>query len=161
MRPEVRCEPLPPLDVRHAHRHQGHLAEGAALGAAARDLEGPVLFMDLDLVIVGPLDDFFSFGAPDEVILARNQSTPFERLGQTSFFRFPVGKLVPLQERFIADPQGVADAYRFEQRFVTREAPGGVRFWPRGWVRHFRIDCARALPVNFVLPPRLPRGARW
>ena len=68
---------------------------------------------------------------PDEVILARNPNTPFERLGQTSLFRFPVGKLVPLQERFLADPQGVADTYQFEQRFVTREAPGGVALLAR------------------------------
>ena len=82
--------------------------------------------MDLDLVVVGPLDDFFSFGDPDEVILARNPNTPLERLGQTSIFRFPVGKLLPLQQRFLADPQAVADTYQFEQRYVTREAPGGV-----------------------------------
>ena len=114
--------------------------------------------MDLDLVVVGPLDDFFGFGEPDDVILARNPNTPFERLGQTSIFRFPVGKLVPLQRRFLADPQGVADAYQFEQRFVTREAPGGVKLWPDGWVRHFRHHCARTLPLNFLLPPRVPQG---
>ena len=116
--------------------------------------------MDLDLVVVGPLDDFFSYGDADEVILARNPNTPLERLGQTSLFRFPVGKLLPLQEKFLADPQGVADTYQFEQRFVTREAPGGVEFWPDPWVRHFRMHCARTLPLNFFLPPRLPRDAR-
>ena len=79
----------------------------------------------------GSLDDFFSFGDPDEVILARNPNTPLERLGQTSIFRFPVGKLLPLQESFLADPQGVADAYQFEQRYVTREAPGGVALLAR------------------------------
>ena len=114
--------------------------------------------MDLDLVVVGPLDDFFTYGAPDEVVLARNPNTPAERLGQTSLFRFPVGKLLPLQEKFLADPQGVADAYKFEQRFVTREAPGGVRFWPGPWVRHFRMHCVRTLPLNFFLPPKLPEG---
>ena len=61
------------------------------------------------------------------MILARNPNTPLERLGQTSIFRFPVGKLLPLQEKFLADPQAVADTYQFEQRFVTREAPGGIR----------------------------------
>ena len=129
-------------------------------GPALADLRGPVLFMDLDLVVTGSLDDFFSYGDPDEVILARNPNTPFERLGQTSLFRFPVGKLLPLQERFRADPQGIADAYQFEQRFVTREAPGGVRFWPKPWVRHFRMHCTRTLPLNFFLPPRLPRDTR-
>ena len=33
------------------------------------NLEGPVLFLDLDLVITGSLDEFFSFGNDDEVIV--------------------------------------------------------------------------------------------
>jgi hypothetical protein len=160
VRPEVRCAPLPPLDAVMPTGTKGIWPKARLWGPTLGDLAGPVLFLDLDLVVVGPLDDFFRFGAPDDVILARNQSTPFEKLGQTSCFRFPVGKLAPLQAAFLADPQAVADEFRFEQRFVTRRAPGGVKFWPRGWVRHFRIDCARALPLNFLLPPRLPKGAR-
>jgi hypothetical protein len=161
LRPEVRAEPLPPLALeRMPTGTKGIWPKSRLWGSRLGELEGPVLFMDLDLVVTGPLDDFFSHGDPDEVILARNPNTPFERLGQTSLFRFPVGKLVALQERFVADPQGVADAFQFEQRFVTREAPGGVRFWPDGWVRHFRFHCVRPLPLNFLLPPKLPKGTR-
>ena len=65
-----------------------------------------------------------------------------------------------MQEKFLADPQAVADTYQFEQRYVTREAPGGIRFWPEPWVRHFRFHCARPLPLNFFLAPKLPRDAR-
>ncbi len=160
IRAEVRVEPLPPLDVPMPTGTQGIWPKARLWSARLGDLKGPVLFLDLDLVITGPMDDFFTYGDPDRVILARNHSTPFERLGQTSIFRFPVGGLVPLLERFRADPQAVADTYRFEQRFVTREAPGGVDFWPNGWVRHFRGECARPLPLNFFLPPRLPEGTR-
>lgn len=160
MRPEVRCEPLPPLDVPMPTGTKGIWPKARLWGARLGDLTGPVLFMDLDLVVTGPMDGFFRYGDPEKVILARNPSTPLEKLGQTSLFRFPVGKLLPLQERFRADPQGVADEYRFEQRFVTREAPGGIEFWPAEWVRSFRNDCARAFPLNFLLPPRLPPGAR-
>jgi hypothetical protein len=160
LRPEVRAEPLPPLEVALPTGTKGIWPKARLWGERLGSLIGPVLFMDLDLVIVGPLDDFFGYGGPDEVILARNPNTPFERLGQTSIFRFPVGKLVPLQQRFLADPQGVADTYQFEQRFVTREAPGGVKLWPEPWVRHFRHHCARPLPLNFFLPPRVPAGAR-
>jgi len=158
--PAIRAEPLPPLDVVMPTGTKGIWPKARLWGPRLGDLTGPVLFMDLDLVVVGPLDDFFSYGAPDEVILARNPNTPMERLGQTSLFRFPVGKLLPLQERFLADPQAVADTFRFEQRYVTREAPGGVRFWPSPWVRHFRVHCVRTFPLNYALPPRLPRGAR-
>jgi hypothetical protein len=136
------------------------MAQGAALGVEPGKLKGPVLFLDLDLVIVSSLDVFFEVGEADDVILTRNQTTPFERLGQTSLFRFPVGKLVPLQEKFRSDPQGVADAFRFEQRFVSREAPGGIKFFPRKWVLHFRQDCRWPFPLNYFLAPKLPSDAR-
>lgn len=160
VRPEVRCEPLPPLDAPMPQRTHGKWPKARLWGPALADLRGPVLFLDLDMVITGSLDDFFTFGKPDDVILARNPAVPLERLGQTSIYRFPVGKLVPLQREFAADPQGAADRYRWEQRFVTRRAPGGVTFWPRAWVRHFRQHCARTPPLNYFLPPRLSRGAR-
>jgi hypothetical protein len=159
-RAEIRAEALPTLDVAMPTGTKGIWPKARLWSAELADLRGPVLFMDLDLVVVGALDGFFSFGDSDEVILARNPTTPLERLGQTSIFRFPVGKLLPLQEKFLADPQGVADAYQFEQRFVTREAPGGISFWPEPWVRHFRQHCVRVLPLNFFLPPRIPKDAR-
>jgi hypothetical protein len=160
LNPAIVAEPLPPLEVPMPTGTKGIWPKARLWSATLGGLTGPVLFMDLDLVVVGSLDDFFSFGAPDDVVLARNPNTPFERLGQTSIFRFPVGKLLPLQERFVADPQAVADTYSFEQRYVTREAPGGVSFWPEPWVRHFRHHCARSLPLNFFLPPKVPSGAR-
>lgn len=160
IRPEVRCEDLPPSDIEMPKRTKGIWPKSRLWGPKLADLEGAVLFMDLDLVVTGSLDDFFTYGGPDDVILSRNPNTPLEKLGQTSVFRFPVGKLVPLQERFRADPQGIADEYRFEQRFVTRNAPGGVKLFPNAWVRHFRMHCRRPFPLNFVAAPKLPDDAR-
>jgi len=161
LNPEILCEDLPPLDVENMPvRTKGIWPKARLWGPKLGKLRGPVLFLDLDLVIVRSLDSFFEVGEPDDVILSRNQTTPFERLGQTSLFRFPVGKLVSLQEKFRADPQGVADKYEFEQRFVTRNAPGGARFFPRRWVLHFRQDCRWPFPLNYFLTPRLPANAR-
>jgi hypothetical protein len=162
VRPEVRCLPLPPLGCEPPVRTHGVWGKSRLWlpDFGPEGPTGPVLFMDLDVVVTGPLDGFFEVGGPDDVILARNPSTPLERLGQTSIFRFPIGKLAPLREMFLADPQGTADRYRFEQRFVTRHAPGGVSFWPRGWVAHYRRHCVRAFPLNLVTPPRRPPRAR-
>lgn len=124
------------------------------------DITGTVLFIDLDVIITDSLDPFFDYGDPEDTILGRNPNTPFERLGQTSIYRMKVGRLKPLQDIFAADPQGVADTYRYEQRFVTRNAPGGVRFWPRKWVRHFRMHSVPVFPLNYMMQPRVPRGAR-
>ena len=108
----------------------------------------------------GPLDDFFDYGEDDDVILAVNPVRPLERLGQTSIYRFPVGKLAPLKIAFETAPEEIARRYRYEQRFVTRKAPGGVRFWPRRWVRLFRHDLMPPFPLNFFTPPRLPGDAK-
>ena len=124
------------------------------------ELSGPVLFLDLDVVITGSLDRFFDYGHPDDVILARNAAKPFHRVGQTSIYRMPVGALAELQAKFADDPQGVADTYKWEQVFVTKTAPNGVKFWPKSWVRHFRIECIPIFPLNYFFAPRLPRDAR-
>jgi hypothetical protein len=159
LRAEVEALPLPPLGCDYPATERGIWGK-SRLWQPDIGIEGPVLFIDLDVVITGRLEPFFERGGPGDVILARNPNTPFERLGQTSIYRFPAGGLVPLYDRFRADPTGVALRYDFEQRYVTRCAPQGVTFWPRGWVAHFRHHCARAFPLNFALPPKLPRGAR-
>jgi len=160
VRAEVITKDLPPMPGFMPKHTKGKWPKSRLWAPRLDGLDGTVLFLDLDVAITGSLDPFFEFGDPEDVILARNAAKPLHKLGQTSIYRMPVGKLAPLQEAFAADPQGIADRYRFEQHFVTKAAPGGVKFWPKSWVRHFRIECARTFPLNFVLPPRLPRDAR-
>lgn len=160
VRPDVECHPLPPISVEIPKTRQGIWPKARLWGPRLADLEGPVLFLDLDLVITGNLDDLFGFGGHDRVILARNPARPLERLGQTSVFRFPVGKLVPLQEAFCRDPVRIAETYVFEQRFVTRHAPGGIDFFPATWIRHFRRHNMRTFPVNYFLQPKLSRSTK-
>lgn len=159
LHPEIQVRPLPRFDYTAPTNTLGKWPKSRLWGDL-RDVTGVVLFLDLDVVVTGSLDPFFSYGEPDETILGRNPNTPLERMGQTSVYRMRVGKLAPLQEIFRADPQGIADRYRFEQRFVTRNAPGGVRFWPRGWLAHFRMHCVPNFPLNYLRPARIPRGTR-
>ena len=35
-----------------------------------------------------------------------------------------------------------------------------MKFWPRRWVRQFRQHCTRTPPLNYFLPPLLPKDAR-
>ncbi len=160
VRREVECCPLPPLHARMPTNTKGIWRKSSLWSPQLADLTGAVLFLDLDVVIVDRLEPFFELGTPSDVILARNVAKPFQGLGQTSIYRFPVGGLAEIQKKFAADPQGIADQYRYEQHFVTKNAPGGVRFWPRRWVRHFRIDCVPPFPINLFRAPSCPKGAR-
>ena len=159
LHPDIAVRPLPEFDYAAPVNTPGKWPKSRLWGDLG-DVAGVVLFLDLDVVITGNLDPFFTFGDPGDTILGRNPNTPLERLGQTSVYRMRVGRLKPLQDIFRADPQGVADRYRYEQRFVTRNAPGGVKFWPRGWLAHFRMHSVPPFPLNYLRPPHVPKNSR-
>jgi hypothetical protein len=160
IRPQVECFDLPELGVAHPQRTRGKWRKQILWGRSVPGLEGVALFIDLDSVIVGSLDDYFSIGDPGDVYVARNWARPLEKLGQTSVFRFPVGGNAHILENFRADPQGIADKYQFEQHYVTHAVTGGVKFWPEDWTRHFRLHCMPVFPLCYVMSARLPAGAR-
>lgn len=160
IRQEVRCFDLPDLGCPVPTNAPGKFCKLALWNADLFGLAGTALFLDLDIVVTGSLDDLFDYGSPDDVILARNWVRPFERLGQTSVFRFPIGKHGYMLENFRADPENLAARYQFEQRYVTHCVRGGVKFFPSRWIRHFRKDCLGPWPLRFLRPAVLPRDAR-
>ena len=163
LRPEIDAFPLPELGCEHPKRTMGKWRKQVLWGAdipALTGLEGPVLFVDLDTVIVDNIDDYFTYGDPDRVYLARNWSKPLHRLGQTSVFRYPVGRYPEVLEKFRADPQGVADREGFEQHHVTHTVPGGIEFWPESWTRLFRLHCVPTFPLMYFQQAKLPPDAK-
>lgn len=160
IRPQVECEPLPAIDYDIPVGTSGQWGKSRLWSKQLGDLTGNVLFMDLDLVIVDNIDGFFDYLPEQEVVMTKNITNPLEKLGQTSLFRFKVGGLISLQQKFASDPMGTINQYSYEQRFVTRNAPNGVKFFPSSWVKHFRYQCRRPFPLNYFLPPKLPKHAK-
>lgn len=160
LRREVEAMDLPELGCEPPRNSPGQWRKVVLWGRELGGLQGPALFIDLDSVIVDSLDGYFEFGEPEDVILARNWAKPFSRLGQTSVFRYPIGRNPHLLDDFRADPQGIADRYHFEQHYVTASVKGGIRFWPEAWTRHFRLHCLPAFPLRYFVPARIPAGAR-
>ncbi len=163
IRPEVATFDLPQLGCAPPERSAGKWRKLVLWDAHLPQLTGlvgPVLFIDLDSVIVDNIDDYFTWGSPHDVIAAQNWAKPLHRLGQTSVFRFPSGGAAVLLQAFRANPQAIADRYGFEQHYVTAMAPGGLKFWPSAWTRHFRLHCLPPWPLRYVQPARLPSGAK-
>ena len=160
LRAEVESRALPQLGCEHPERTIGKWPKVALWGAELGGLRGPVLFVDLDSVIINNIDDYFSYGSPDDVILARNWAKPFSGMGQTSVFRFPVGKNSHILEDFRKSSQAIADKYRFEQHYITSAVTGGIKFWPESWTRHFRLHCLPIFPLRYFVSAKLPRNAK-
>jgi hypothetical protein len=160
LRPEVEFFELPELGCEAPKGTLGKWRKQVLWGESVPGLTGVALFVDLDSVIVGPLDDYFTHGDPGDVIVARNWARPLQRLGQTSVFRFTIGSNPHLLADLRADPQGIADRFQFEQHYVTHAVHGGIKFWPEAWTRHFRLHCLPPFPLRYFMPARLPRDAR-
>jgi hypothetical protein len=74
-------------------------------------------------------------------------------------FRFPVGGNAQVLDAFRADPQGIADKYKFEQHCVTAAVKGGVKLWREPWTRHLRLHCLPNFPLRYFVRARLPADA--
>lgn len=160
IRPEVNCLPLPPLGCEIPPDVPGKWPKVALWSKDLCGLEGVALFIDLDSVIVDNIDCYFQYGDPGDVITARNWLNRLGRSAQTSVFRFPIGGHSYMLENLQADPATVSRKYQYEQNYVTHNIRGGVKFWPEGWTRHFRLHCMGPWPLRYLRPPVLPAGAK-
>ncbi len=107
------------------------------------DLEGDVLFFDLDVVITGSIDAFFDF-EPGRFAVAENWSEMGQNIGNTTVYRFPAGKMTHIYEDFIRDPEAVLAKYRNEQKYISGEAADMV-FWPHEWCAELQAQPAAGL----------------
>jgi hypothetical protein len=152
----VDCFPCPTIDAPPPYDNRPW-RKVSLWGERVADLEGEVLFLDLDLVIVDSLDPFFDYGEGFCVIY--NWTQPGLKVGNTSVYRFTVGSRTELLERFTADPMKVIKTFGNSQTYVTRNV-GDVTFWPDAWCKSFKVHCIPRWPLNWLQTPRLPEGAR-
>ncbi len=131
------------------------------------DLEGPTLFLDLDVAITGAIDPFFDF-EPGRFCIIHNWVNWRKALlgrrpavGNSSVFRFEAGQSGYAYETFLREMHRAEDRSQFntEQAFLTY-ALGDPVWWPDEWVRSFKWHCRPAFPLNLLRPPKLPGDCR-
>ena len=122
--------------------------------APLHDLTGDCLFLDLDLVITGSLDAMFDH-EPGRFCVIENWTQRGDGIGNTSAFRWPVGRFAHIYDDFQADPAKWLAKYRIEQLYISREIANMV-FWPRLWCASFKHSLLPKWPRNFWQVPDLP-----
>jgi len=155
--PEVQIEPIPEIDLPEALKNKPW-RKITMWKAPLADLEGDVLFLDLDLVITGNLDDLFDY-EPGRYCVAENWTQIGQGIGNTSCYRFPVGKFKHLYDNLQADPVGKTEKHRISQVYISREI-GEIIFWPRLWCASFKHTLIPKWPMNFFKTPELPEDTR-
>lgn len=129
-----------------------------------RDLRGPLLSLDIDVVVTGSLDDLMAY-EPGKVCMRREWLPPSRRWGlaNSSAVRYDPKLHAYLYEAMARDPWAeVMQAHGSEQSYVSYKADehGDLAFFPDAWCASFKYDCRPMRPLNLILPPRLPADTR-
>lgn len=153
--PSVEIRPLPemPLDPSLPERGWRKLT---VLGSQLADLSGRALFLDLDVVIVGQLDPFF--GTPGAFRIIRDWNLSGGWIGNSSVFRFEIGKHQDILDRFLTCGEEIRKQYRNEQAYLSgaMREKGILDYWDPQWCLSFKRHSIRPLPASLFLEPKEP-----
>lgn len=126
------------------------------------DLEGPLLVLDLDVVVIGDLADLADY-APGKVAMRREWKARPWQLGHGSVEKIEPASHRYLYEDMLKDPEGsVLLGGGSEQNYTSLNAARHNDFvpFPDEWIASFKYDCRPPRPLNLILPPRKPPFAK-
>jgi len=124
------------------------------------DIQGKILFLDLDVVIVDNIDCFFDYS--EKLAIIENWSQPNRLIGQASAFCFEAGQYPRLLDRYQREQENVVKANRTEQVYITRElGKGNFDYFPDDWCKSFKFHCLPGGILNSFITPRMaPKNAK-
>lgn len=123
------------------------------------DLEGPTLFLDLDIVIVDNINCFFE---PEGEFRVIKEWDKRDETGNTSVYRFEAGAHSDLIELLKNKKDEILKEVRNEQEFVTQNLhrQGKLQYWPQDWCVSFKRHCMPKGIMQWFKTATIPDGAK-
>jgi hypothetical protein len=156
--PAIVVMPIPAIDL-PVKGIRGGPWRKLALWSRDIGIAGDILFLDLDVVVTGPLDPFFDF-EPGKLCLIKNWTQEEQGVGNSSVMRFPAGGAPHLVDDFEKDAIAMSFRYVNEQIYLTRESRLPTAFWPKPWCPSFKVTMMPRFPANLWREVALPPDAR-
>lgn len=127
--------------------------------ASLYDLSGACLFLDLDLLIVGSLDELFA--QLGDVLIIRDWLKK-DGTGNSSVYRFTLGAHADLLADFQTNADAIKKRYRNEQEYLSAYLLGknALGYWPDSWCRSYKRHCLHNFPMSLFKIPAVPTGAK-
>ena len=155
----IQVRELPPLDLPAGAPERGW-NKLTTLQPNLGGLSGEALFLDLDVVIVGSLDEFFTY--PAEFAIIRDAKLRRRLIGNSSVYRFKIGKYAAILQKFRQEFARIQQTYRNEQAYLSAEihALGELSFWPDSRCPSFKYHCLHPWPLGYFQDASIPAGAK-
>ncbi|MDC9729472.1 MAG: hypothetical protein PSN04_09150 [Methyloprofundus sp.] len=157
--PDVEIQALPELHIPNGLPERGW-RKLTVFAENFGNLSGTTLFLDLDIVIVDSIDEFFTY--PGDFLIAHDKHRPARLEGNSSVFRFEIGQHPEILSYFIENFSQIRQEVRHEQAYLSREIKKTSRlnFWPDEWVPSFKYRCAPSWIKSWFQAPSIPDGAK-
>lgn len=117
-----------------------------------------MLFLDVDLVVTGNMDPFWEY-EPGEMCVAENWTQKGMGIGNTSVYRWNMGKHTEIYEQYQRDNASVHAEHRVEQHYVSAMVPKMI-YWPAEWCVSFKHSLLPKFPMNWFKTPTLPNETK-
>lgn len=124
------------------------------------DLHGEALFLDLDVIVMGSLEPFFE--VEGEFFIVKDWDFSNGRIGNSSVFRFEIGKYPEILENYYRFGAKISEIYRNEQAYLSDEMlkKGVLNFWNKDWCVSFKRHCLYPFPLIFFKTAKIPDNAK-
>jgi len=162
---EIIAQPMPKMNMDQKYNVYAYRKEAGLCDDNLGGLKGQrVLFLDLDMLVVDNIDDFFTLPKKDEVYMINDWNSKGDKIGQASCYSWKVGTMGYIKEYFEEHPQECIDKFftASQEYFSAKviEKYGKLNFWPAKWCKSFRFHC---LPIGILrafIDPKLPKGCK-
>lgn len=154
--PEVQVHPIPEFGLDEWHYYNGAWPKLGVFSHRLYGLEGRALFIDLDSVICGSLDEMFE--VPGALVAMDSQpwkGKPGAPRTMSSVFAFNLGALGWIVDRLVSDRDAFVKKYGIEQDYLHGEVPS-ITYWPQEWIVSFKYHLRQPLIIDRFSEPRHP-----
>ncbi|MGC6426159.1 MAG: glycosyl transferase [Akkermansiaceae bacterium] len=161
---QIKVQPLPDSglneDAMDAKKGGDTWRKVALFMPSLAPIEGDILYLDLDVVITGPLDRFFDY-EPGHFCVIHDwlEKRRGNESGNTSIVRFNLEKHQEIYHYYGKNQEEMLKRFRIEQQYVSwaaKEQCGSCKFWPSEWVESFKRSCRPVFPCNLFQEPKKP-----
>lgn len=123
------------------------------------DLQGATLFLDLDIIITGNMDEFFNYPADVAIIAEWNKR---HGTGNSSVYRFNIGAHPDVLDHFSKNMVDIQKQFRNEQAYLSHylTQKNALSYWPSSWCLSFKRHCMHYFPLSLYKPPAKPAHAK-
>ncbi len=159
IRTEVEIQPLPELNIPRNMPERGW-RKLTVFGKDFGGLSGATLFLDLDVVIVDNMDDFFTVDS--DFLIAHDKKRANKMEGNSSVFRFEAGQHPQILAFFEQHFHQIKEQVRHEQAYLSTEMRklGKLNFWNDEWVPSFKYRCCPSWIKSWFQAPSIPNNAK-